>query len=204
MFGSEEILAFIRRSVGVRGDAADTAGSLHSKVKKLSDDALAALARAPWNNKSIIITAGYTTSSKTADDIWHDYVAITGPRMIIGGYIRIWTPGSTTYVYNRLLIDGVSVFSFSTPYYVLDAGTRPGRLPLGYFKTYRDTAGNYVGGGLGTYYDGSDDSTGGGEWWVLPFGTPIQSSLNFQYQVQTGGSSSYAARAQWGIWHVAA
>jgi hypothetical protein len=33
MFGSEEILAFIRRSVGVRGDAANANGSLHSKAK---------------------------------------------------------------------------------------------------------------------------------------------------------------------------
>lgn len=202
VFGSEEILAFMRRSVGVRGDASDTAGSLHSKVKKLSDDALAALVRAPWNAKNITITAGYTTSNKTADDVWHDYAAITGPRTIIGGYVRLWTPGSTTYVSNRLLIDGVSVFSFATPDYLLDAGTRPGRLPIGYFKTYDGTG--YQGGALGTTYDGSDNSVSGGEWWVIPFGTPIQSSFNLQYQVQTGGSSSYAARAQWGLWHVAA
>jgi hypothetical protein len=32
MFGSEEILAFIRRQVGVRTDAADPAGSLQAKV----------------------------------------------------------------------------------------------------------------------------------------------------------------------------
>lgn len=33
MFGSEEILAFIRRSIGVRSDEANEAGSLHARVK---------------------------------------------------------------------------------------------------------------------------------------------------------------------------
>jgi len=37
MFGSEEILAFIRRQVGVRTDAADPAGSLHAKIGNLKD-----------------------------------------------------------------------------------------------------------------------------------------------------------------------
>jgi hypothetical protein len=48
MFGSEEDLAFIRRFCRCGWDAADAAGSLHSKIKKLSDDALATLAKAPW------------------------------------------------------------------------------------------------------------------------------------------------------------
>jgi len=37
MFGSEEILAFIRRQVGVRTDADDSAGSLHAKIGNLKD-----------------------------------------------------------------------------------------------------------------------------------------------------------------------
>ncbi len=37
MFGSEEILAFIRRQVGVRTDAADPAGSMHSKIANLQE-----------------------------------------------------------------------------------------------------------------------------------------------------------------------
>ncbi len=37
MFGSEEILAFIRRQVGVRTDADDAAGSLHAKIGSLKD-----------------------------------------------------------------------------------------------------------------------------------------------------------------------
>ncbi|WP_061212688.1 hypothetical protein [Syntrophomonas wolfei] len=37
MFGSEEILAFIRRQVGVRNDADDPAGSLHAKIGNLKD-----------------------------------------------------------------------------------------------------------------------------------------------------------------------
>ncbi len=37
MFGSEEILAFIRRQVGVRTDADDPAGSLHAKIGNLKE-----------------------------------------------------------------------------------------------------------------------------------------------------------------------
>lgn len=37
MFGSEEILAFIRRQVGVRTDTDDPAGSLHSKIGNLKE-----------------------------------------------------------------------------------------------------------------------------------------------------------------------
>ena len=37
MFSSEEILAFIRRQVGVRNDATDPAGSLHAKIGNLKD-----------------------------------------------------------------------------------------------------------------------------------------------------------------------
>ncbi len=37
MFGSEEILAFIRRQVGVRTDTEDPAGSLHSKIGNLKE-----------------------------------------------------------------------------------------------------------------------------------------------------------------------
>lgn len=37
MFGSEEILAFIRRQVGVRTDTDDPAGSLHAKIGSLKD-----------------------------------------------------------------------------------------------------------------------------------------------------------------------
>lgn len=81
MFGSEEILAFIRRSLGVRGDAADTAGSLHSKVKKLSEDALAALARAPWDGKSVTVNSGYIYSSIAGDSVYHDVLRLTGPKL---------------------------------------------------------------------------------------------------------------------------
>ncbi|CFX73015.1 Uncharacterized [Syntrophomonas zehnderi OL-4] len=37
MFGSEEILAFIRRQIGVRTDTDDSAGSLHAKIGNLKE-----------------------------------------------------------------------------------------------------------------------------------------------------------------------
>jgi len=198
MFGSEEILAFIRRSVGVRGDAADTSGSLHAKVKKLSDDALATLAKAPWNGKSVTVNSGYIYSSVAGDGVYHDILRITGPRIILDGYINFeQTPN---YIYRRIVIDGNTIANFygddiqenylnrwnpSSNYY---KNTLSYRLPYGYGKYYDSGAVDFSIGASGVMIK-------------LPALLPVQSALVVEYMVTSG--NTVAINTQYGIWHVA-
>lgn len=200
MFGSEEILAFIRRSLGVRGDAADTAGSLHSKVKKLSEDALAALARAPWDGKSVTVNSGYIYSSIAGDSVYHDVLRLTGPRIILDGYLNF--EQISDFVYRRVVIDGTTIATFSgddiqtynlfnwNPSSDSRKNTYSYRLPYGYGKYYNSVA--VLDYSIGT----------GGVMIKLPALLPIQSSLVVEYMVTSGYTR--AINTQYGIWHVAA
>ena len=199
MFGSEEILAFIRRSLGVRGDAADTSGSLHSKVKKLSDDALAALAKAPWEGKSVTVNSGYIYSSVAGDGLYHDVLRITGPRIVLDGYINI--EQNSDYIYRRIVIDGTTIATFygddiqSYSLYSWNTSsdsrknTLSYRLPYGYGKYYSTETVDYSIGTRAVMIK-------------LPALLPVQSALVVEYMVTSGNTKPI--NTQYGIWHVAA
>jgi hypothetical protein len=199
MFGSEEILAFIRRSMGVRGDAADTAGSLHSKVKKLSDDALAALAKAPWDGKPVAVNSGYIYSSVAGDGIYHDILRLTGPRIILDGYVNF--EQNSDYIYRRIVIDDTTIATFSgddiqtynlyswNPSSDSRKNTHSYRLPYGYGKYYNAGEADYSIGARGVMIK-------------LPALLPIRSSLVVEYMITSGNTKTI--NTQYGIWHVAA
>ena len=79
----EALLSFIRRQVGLRNDPADAAGSLHAKVRNLSDVLLATKYRtiASDNQRANLDALAYQLSE--------DFAKTREIQMCIGGSIRV-------------------------------------------------------------------------------------------------------------------
>lgn len=206
MFGMvEAMLSFLRRQVGLRNDVADSAGSLHAKTvdikNYLTNSILPVINKSPWVNKSVSLTYGYSYSSVSGDGAYHDIFRITGPRIVLGGYIQL-TSGTSGLIYKGVL-DNLTLFD-------IDANSMNGsgtgasvwectgdaarnawawRLPEGYHLHYKSSS---------PYTEKDFDGT----MIVLPPLLPIQTTLAVQYKLSSGSSVSSLA-VMWGIWHVA-
>lgn len=211
MFGSEEILAFIRRQIGIRTDPADPLGSLHAKVKYGNDNNVSILAKAPWNGKIPVITQGYNNSSMTGDSQYHELLRIDGPRIILGGWLQLMA--NSQRLYYTLSINGQNLLDQYNSQSLNTSSTGPGpkwtgsdlnfRMPIGYNKSYQYTtsSGYWYSPSIGGVGSNQDETTGG-TLIVFPPLTPIQTSLVVSAMVVTNYSASPVFG--WGIWHVAA
>lgn len=113
------VLGWLGYQVGQRTDAADATGSLHAKIPDiknylsstiysyLTNTVNANVAKAPWvGSKTPTHTAGdYNTTITTTTDI----LTITGPRIILGGFIHM--PHDLSRI-TSLIVDGVTWASY--------------------------------------------------------------------------------------------
>lgn len=118
MFGSEELLAFIRRSIGVRDDEADEAGSLHAKIK----DALTSIPRLTVAGLNKIVTA--SNNLKISND--SDVVLVNTPTptkvkeiiiLNLVGKIRVkfdLHSANGVNVFGKIFANGTELNSFTT------------------------------------------------------------------------------------------
>ncbi|MBC9786696.1 hypothetical protein H1S01_19835, partial [Heliobacterium chlorum] len=117
IFGlNETLLSFLRRQVGLRTDASSATGSVHGKLGDIKDTSNAnfstinaALARNPWaagKKTYAVYGQNYNNAASSTPDT--DLFNITGPLLIIGGYIEF---GSSSYVRYTLETDGTYWFN---------------------------------------------------------------------------------------------
>lgn len=193
------IFDFLRKQLGLRTDTADPAGSLHAKTvdikNYLTNSILPVINKSPWVNKSVSLTYGYSHSFVSGDGAYHDIVRISGPRIILGGYVQFLNDDSDiTY---KLLIDNLTVLDHNpslngaSSWECRNDSTRnmyAWRLPEGYHR----------------YYDGSAvrNRSFGGTMIVLPPLLPVQTALVAQYKIRSAQSTF--VDTMWGIWHVTA
>lgn len=118
MFGSEEILAFIRRSIGVRDDEADEAGSLHAKIK----DALTSVPSLTVAKLNKIVTASNNLKISNDSDVFivNTYTPTKVKEIIIlnlVGKIRVkfdLHSANGMNVYGKIYANGIEVNNFFT------------------------------------------------------------------------------------------
>lgn len=199
----EAMLSFLRRQVGLRTDAASSSGSVHAKlgdIKSYMNNIFAAVNRAPYAaGKTVTLTYGFNYNSSGVVGLT-DILKITGPRVILGGYVEIRT---TVYDYPR--------YTFTLDDYTLlnniyndwlnemepgswDASIDYYKSTLAYrnpiiFSAYDDGVTRYV-------------APGGSKRWMISFPplTPINSMLRVAYESSEDVSS---INVGWGIWHTA-
>lgn len=204
------LLGYLGYQVGQRADAPSASGSVHSKLGDIKgymtdtqntnlNNILAAVNRAPYAaGKTVTLTYGYTAASVSAVGLT-DIMTITGPRVILGGYVEIVCDSDIDLTYTFILDDytlldnkGQDIMQNDDVGYWdgasnIDKNTYAYRNPLA-FSAYYDTS---------TFYA----VAGGVNRWMIVFPplTPINSILRLAY-------NSYGAAtlgAGWGIWHTA-
>ncbi|MCW2278746.1 hypothetical protein [Heliophilum fasciatum] len=119
MFGATEtLISFLQRQLGVRTDSSSGTGSVHSKLGDLKDTVNTnfstvntALARTPWMaGKKVYIQYGRYQNTVSAN-ITVDMFELTGPILILGGYVDLGT--TSQYAYYTLVADGANIFNVS-------------------------------------------------------------------------------------------
>jgi hypothetical protein len=202
MFGFfEAVYAHLTRNVGNRGDAADVAGSLHSKVKEGRDYLVNTIEpkidRSPWKaGKQVQLLYGYNYTSY-AQSTTTDIINLTGPVIILGGYLNMMASSDDAQYSIKLngtqLVGGwyESLGDYSANYW--DASSESQRntyawqLIDAFSWRYDGTYGLYT-PGFATFY--------------IPSGFYVDSSLKFTHIVSSGGSA--AARLKYGIYYISA
>jgi hypothetical protein len=117
MFGMlEAIYGYLVRNLGQRNEAANSAGSLHSKAKDIKDyltgtmypNLSSQVGKAPFaSGKTAAYTAGGTNAYSNANV---NLINITGPRLILGGFINLMGDVQTNASnYFTITLDNVEI-----------------------------------------------------------------------------------------------
>jgi hypothetical protein len=207
MFGFfEAVYAHLTRNVGNRGDAADAAGSLHSKVKEGRDYLVNTVGpkidRSPWKaGKQVQLLYGYNRTSY-AENTTTDIINLTGPVIILGGYMNMMAApsyGSYSIKLNGTQLIGGSYDTLGE--YNADNWNASSESWREDFAWQLIDAFSWV-----AYYDGStnvDLRTPGYATFYIPSGFYVDSSLKFTHTVPSGhGSISPALK--YGIYYISA
>ena len=109
MLGINKLLAFLRRQVGLRTDAASATGSLHGKVKHLNDTTVPAVTTSVNANVNTRTAprgvAGVPGSFTTTQTTYQTALNITGTRGKLIA-LSIHSTGSPVTVQLQLTVDG--------------------------------------------------------------------------------------------------
>jgi hypothetical protein len=114
MFGVEEVLAFIRRSAGLRTDAASSNGSLHAKMAELlsigkkPETTFYLYVQTPYNNTSPFTVLSVTGRGKLVRMNYDDNVVISS--IVIDGKT---IPRTVNTAGDGANLDGLYLWSFS-------------------------------------------------------------------------------------------
>ncbi len=194
--------------VGQRTDAANAAGSLHAKVKEsrdtiynyLRNTVLPTVNKMPWvSGKTISVSYGWNNLYITGDNAYHDIVRITGPKIILAGYVQ-FTGNDSDLIY-QLTIDNITLFSNY-------ADTLMNTYNVRLWECGSNTARNLFAWrlpeGYQRHYTGSSviNDSFGGLMVVFPPLMPVQSALAIQYRINS--SCTAYLNTMWGIWYVTA
>lgn len=206
------LLGWLGYQVGQRTDAASSSGSVHAKLGDIKgymtgtqntnlNDILAAVNRAPYAaGKTVTLTYGFNYSSSGVVGLT-DIMKITGPRVILGGYVEIRTTTDSDINYTFTLDDYTLLNRFNNSY--LNSWD-PGSWDVSN-DTYKNTLAYRNPLNFSAFDDGTGTeyvSPGGSKRWMISFPplTPISSMLRIAYDSSGNGAP---INVGWCIWHTA-
>ena len=212
MFGlMGTVLGWLGYQVGQRTDEASASGSVHAKLGDIKgymtgtqntnlNNILAAVNRAPYAaGKTVTITYGYAYDLVSAVGLTN-IMTITGPRVILGGYVEIKC-GTDTDLDYTFTLDGYTLLNSFDQNSLRDnvpgewdTNSTSNKNTLAY-RNPMNFAGLYTGSTTAYHAPG-----GPYEWFVIfPPLTPINSILRLAYDA----TGSAQLGCGWGIWHTA-
>lgn len=189
----------VESSLGQTGDAANASGSAHAKLKDLKSyltgtvyPMLGGDSRAPWaSGKSISVASSNQQNVSVPGGSTVDVLNITGPRIILGGYVYVLPYSSSSsawYKITKITADSATIFSARQDDTYTDYDTN------GYYSIPpaidTDTYAYYS---TNMYYDTIPKIT-------IPM-LPVQSS--FKVSLQNVNSAAYTFNIRYHILHCA-